>query len=56
MNRLYREGLAMRRRLLGAEHPEVAMSLANLGCVLLDLGRYDEAERLIQQLLAEKER
>ena len=38
------EALAMRRQVLGAEHPEVAVTESELGRVLLDQGRLDEAE------------
>ena len=35
---MYREALAMRRKLLGNEHPDVAISLINLADVLRKQG------------------
>ena len=40
------EALTIRTKLLGREHPEVAESLAALGVVRLDQGRFTEAEEL----------
>jgi serine/threonine protein kinase/Tfp pilus assembly protein PilF len=44
--------LAMRRKLLGEEHPEVAVSHSELGRTLFDLGRLDEAEAHYRAALA----
>ena len=44
--------LAMRRKLLGEEHPEVAVSHSELGRTLFDLGRLDEAEAHYRSALA----
>lgn len=41
---LHRRALEMRRAALGDEHEYVAQSLHNLGTVLADRGRLDEAE------------
>lgn len=50
--RLYRESLAMKERLYGAGHTEVARGLGNLGALLEDRGRYDEAEAYFERALA----
>ena len=42
----------MQRRLLGDEHPEVLITLENLGLVYLRTKRYDETFRLLDQILA----
>lgn len=44
--------LAMRRKVLGEEHPEVAVSHSELGRTLFDLGRLDEAEAHFRAALA----
>jgi eukaryotic-like serine/threonine-protein kinase len=44
--------LEMRRRTLGAAHPEVAESLTSLGSLLYSMGRYAEAEPLFLEALA----
>ena len=49
---LYQEALAMRKRLLGDEHPDVATSLNNLALLYNNQGRYGEAEPLYQEALA----
>jgi serine/threonine protein kinase/Flp pilus assembly protein TadD len=46
------EALAMRRKVLGEEHPEVAVSYSELGRTLFDLGRLDEAEAHFRAALA----
>ena len=51
----------MHRRLLGDEHPEVAITLENLGGVYYRTNRYDETLRLLDQsrcylLLRKRER
>jgi eukaryotic-like serine/threonine-protein kinase len=43
--------LQMRRRLLGATHPEVAESLTSTASVLYDLGRFAESEPLAREAL-----
>ena len=45
------EALAMRREILGEEHPEVAISHSELGRTLLDQGRLDEAESHFRKAL-----
>ena len=49
---LYIQALALRKRLLGEEHPSVAMSLNNLAYLYSDQGRYSDAEPLFIQALA----
>lgn len=49
---LYLEALAMRKKLLGEEHPYVATSINNLAGLYHKQGRYSEAEPLYQQALA----
>jgi tetratricopeptide (TPR) repeat protein len=48
---LYREALAMRRKLLGDEHPDVARSLDNLATLLREKGDYAAAEPLYREAL-----
>ena len=52
---LYRELLSLRRESLPADHPRLAISLNNLGVLLRDLGRLDEAERLLTESLEIRE-
>ncbi|HEX7186451.1 MAG TPA: serine/threonine-protein kinase [Thermoanaerobaculia bacterium] len=46
------EALAMRRKVLGEEHPEVAVSHSELGRTLFDQGRLGEAEAHFRSALA----
>jgi len=46
------EALAMRRKILGEEHPEVAVTHSELGRVLFDQGRLGEAEAHCRSALA----
>ncbi|HXU47020.1 MAG TPA: serine/threonine-protein kinase [Thermoanaerobaculia bacterium] len=50
------EALAMRRQVLGAEHPEVAVTESELGRVFLDQGRLGEAEAHFRTALAIREK
>jgi tetratricopeptide (TPR) repeat protein len=52
----YRQALAIRERLGGAEHPGVATVLRNLGILMLRLERYDEAAATLCRALAIHER
>ncbi|NEQ29164.1 MAG: tetratricopeptide repeat protein, partial [Microcoleus sp. SIO2G3] len=48
---LYVQALALRRQLLGEEHPNLASSLNNLAGLYRSQGRYSEAEPLLVQAL-----
>jgi hypothetical protein len=47
--RLFKKSLAIRKQVLGAEHPDVATSLNNLAEVYLAQGRYTEAKPLLKK-------
>jgi len=49
---LYVQALALSKKLLGEEHPDVATSLNNLAGLYYSQGRYAEAEPLFAQALA----
>jgi serine/threonine protein kinase len=49
---MFRGGLALRRKLLGTDHPEVAESLNNLALSLQDQGKLPEAETMLRKVLA----
>ena len=49
---MFRGALAVRKKLLGNEHPKVADSLCRLGGVLYREGKFAEAETLCRQALA----
>ncbi len=49
---LYEKALALRRKLLGEDHPDVAHSLNNLAFLYDSQGRYEQAEPLYVQALA----
>ena len=49
---LYRESLAMRRKLLGESHPDVAQSLNSLAFLLQVKGDHEAAEPLFRESLA----
>ena len=49
---MYREALAMRRKLLGNEHPDVATTLNGLAWVLAVKGKLAEAETMYREALA----
>lgn len=50
--KLFREGLAMNRRLLGDKHKEIAIGLSNLAYVLQEKGDLSHAEVTFRQTLA----
>ena len=52
----YRRALAIKEELLGQDHPDVAMTLNNLGVLVKTLGRREEAEALYERALAIFER
>ncbi len=49
--RLNRDVLDVRRRVLGEEHASTLTSASNLACSLSGLGKYAEAERLNREVL-----
>ena len=49
--RLYRQALGIKERLLGPEHPEVATTLNNLAVVCRRRGLLDEAEALYRRAI-----
>ena len=52
---LAREVLVLRREVLGAQHPEIAVAMHSLGVVLRKLGKVDEAEALRREEQAFRE-
>jgi tetratricopeptide (TPR) repeat protein len=48
---LYRQSLAMRRRLVGDEHPDVGATLYSLAVLLYLKGEYSEAEKTERQAI-----
>ena len=53
---LYKRSLAIREKVLGAEHPDVATSLNNLAGLYHNQGKYTEAEPLLKRSLAIREK
>ena len=53
---LLQDALAIRRRTLGDQHPEVAESLDDLGSLQYEIGNLGEAERLLRDALALRRR
>ena len=49
---LFKRALAIRERLFGSEHPDVAMSFSNLAALYDHQGRYEEAEPLFKRALS----
>jgi Tetratricopeptide repeat len=49
---MHRRALAIRERLEGAQHPELAVPISNLATTLLAAGRAIEAEPLARRALA----
>jgi eukaryotic-like serine/threonine-protein kinase len=50
--KLFQQSLAMRRKQFGDEHPEVGVSLHNLGSLLYLKGEYNESEKHERQAIA----
>jgi len=48
---MYRQVLAVRERLLGAEHPDTLTSLQNLGVLLRRQEKFEEAEEVYELLI-----
>jgi serine/threonine protein kinase len=53
---LQERALAIRRRVLGDEHPDTLRSLAGMGRLLQDQGKLDEAERYDREALQKRRR
>ena len=53
--RLLRDVLKARRRLLGADHPEYLNAMLGLGVILNDTGHLDEAEATLRELIGKCE-
>ena len=51
---LYQQALAIKKSVLGEDHPDYATSLNNLATLYSDMGSYDQALPLYQQALAIK--
>ena len=49
------QALSIRRRILGSEHPSVAVSLQQLALLRTALGQYDQAETLLAQAISIRE-
>jgi hypothetical protein len=49
---LYRRAVAMKEKLLGASHPETALTVHNYASMRADLGRTDESRALAGQARA----
>ncbi len=52
---LYQRALSIREQVLGAQHPDVAQSLSDLGLLYLGLSKYERAEPLYQRALSIQE-
>jgi hypothetical protein len=46
------EVLAVRKRVLGAEHPDTLTAAGNLAVSLSQQGKYDESEKMEREVLA----
>ncbi|CAM9285208.1 unnamed protein product, partial [Ectocarpus sp. 13 AM-2016] len=53
---LFKQTLAIYEKVLGPEHPDVALSLNNLAVFLEGQGKYSEAEPLFEQSLTMREK
>ena len=53
---LFKRALAIREKVLGANHSDVGQTLNNLALVYRDQGKYSEAEGLFERALAIRER
>ena len=48
---MYNESLAIYKKMLGDEHPDVADSLNNLAVLYKNQGKYDGAEKMYNEAL-----
>jgi tetratricopeptide (TPR) repeat protein len=53
---LLKRSLVIREKVLGPDHPDVAISLNNLANLYSDQGKYSEAEPLLKRSLAKREK
>src|SRR5689334_2314447 len=53
---LYKQALAIHEKVLGSDHPDMAISLNNLAELYRSQGKYIEAEPLYKQALAIREK
>ena len=51
---LFRETLALRQRVLGDDHPDVAWTRYNFAYLLMETGKHDDAASMAQALLAQR--
>ncbi|RUP45334.1 Tetratricopeptide repeat-domain-containing protein [Jimgerdemannia flammicorona] len=49
---LYERVLAIRKKVLGAEHPNTALDLCNLAFLYIGQGEYDQATSFLERALA----
>jgi len=54
--KMQREVLAVKQRMLGAEHPDTLMTANNLAASLTRQEKYDDAEKMMREVLAVKQR
>ncbi len=54
--RRHARALALRERMLGAEHPHTMLSLTNLGRALVGLGRYEEGRQALERAMVVRAR
>jgi tetratricopeptide (TPR) repeat protein len=53
---LYRQALALGEKVLDQEHPGTLTSMSNLASLLMNQGKYDDAEPILRQTLALREK
>ena len=53
---MYRQALRDREKVQGPEHPDTITSVNNLGLVLSDQGKYEEAEAMYRRALRDREK
>ena len=53
---MQREVLAVRKRVLGAEHPDTLTTASNLAASLSDQGKHAGAEEMLREVLAVRKR
>lgn len=53
---MFQQVLKKLKKVLGPEHPKTLISVHNLGSVLKNMGKYEEAELMHQRTLKEREK